>query len=370
MSDTDRDGDAVGSRSQVPPRLALAAGWAWRLLVLGVAGYAVVWLLSRIALVVLPLIAALLLSALLRPVTRLLDRYVPRLAAAWLTLLLAAVVVGGVGYFIGLRAAASAPEVVNQLIQTFRQLVQRLEQLPMFDQLQLRRIQRTVTDFLQQHRQRLTDLLVSSARHLVELVTGLVFVAFLLFFFVYEGERIWSWIIDRLPGRPAIRINRAGQVAWKTIYGWITGTVVIATIHGIVIAAALLLLGVPLVAPLALLVFLGSFIPIVGALVAGGIAVLVTLGTQGLIDAAILTAILVVENQLEGNLLQPLVMGHYVRLNPLVIGIVLVLGAVLFGIVGAIVAVPAASVVYRAVPELMRGTGRGGSRFVTGEERG
>lgn len=351
---TDRNSDRARAGGGAPPGLVDAAGWAWRLLVLGVAAYAVVWVLSKIALVVLPLVAAFFLSALLRPVTRLLDRYMPRLAAAWLTLLIAGVVVGGVGYFIGLQAAASAQEVISELIQTLRQLMQRLEQLPMFERIRVQQIQQVIVDWLQHHRQRLTNILVTGARFFAVLVTGLVFMVFIMFFFIYEGERIWGWIVGRLPGRPATRIDRAGQVIWKTVYGWITGTVVIATIHGIVVAIALLLLGVPLVAPLALLVFLGSFIPIVGALVAGGVAVLVTLGTEGLIDAAILTGVLIVENQLEGNLLQPLVMGHYVRLNPLVIGIVLVLGAVLFGIVGAIVAVPAAAVVYRALPELLR----------------
>ena len=347
--------DPDRSKARVPRGLVIVTGWAWRLLLLGVAGYAVVWVLSKLALVVIPMIAALLLSALLRPVTRLFDRYMPRLAAAWVTLLVAVVVVGGVGYFIGLRAVASAPEVSNQLINTFRQLLARLQQLPMFDQLHLQAITDRIVNWLQQHRQRLTDILFQSARYLVEFATGLVFMLFVTFFFVYEGERLWGWIIRRLPARPAVRVNRAGQVSWQTLYGWITGTAIIATIHGIVIAITLLLLGVPLVAPLAVLVFLGSFIPIIGALVAGGIAVLVTLGTEGIFDALILLVVLIVENQLEGNLLQPLVMGHYVRLNPLVIGTVLVVGAVLFGIVGAIVAVPASAVVYRALPVLVRG---------------
>ncbi len=333
--------------------LATAGGWAWRLLALGVAGYALVWVLKKLALVVLPILAALFLSALLRPITRVLDRYMPRLAAAWLTLLVAAAVVGGLGYFIGLRAAEQAPQVVTQLINTVSQLLNRLEQLPMFDQFRLNRIQQRIVTFLQQNLQ-FTNLLFTVARYAVEVVTGLLLMIFVTFFFVYRGERIWGWIVARLPARPGTRINRAGKIAWQTLYGWITGTFIIAVIHGIVIGVTLLLLGVPLVAPLALLVFAGSFVPIVGALVAGGAAVLVTLGTQGLVEALILLAVLLVENQLEGNVLQPLVMGHYVKLSPLVIGVVLVVGAVLFGIVGAIVAVPAAAVVYRALPALLR----------------
>lgn len=336
----------------MPPQLVLAAGWVWRLLVLGVAGYAVVWVLSRLALAVLPLIGALLLSALLRPLTRLLDRYMPRLAAAWLTLLIAVLVLGGLGYFIGLRAAASAPEVINQLINSIRQLLDQLQALPTFDQFQLQQVQQRIVDFLERNAQRLANLLTTFARFTLLFVTGLLFMIFITFFFVYEGERLWGWVIERLPARPAVRVNRAGKLAWLSFGGWIRGTFVIATIHGTVIGTALLLMGVPLVAPLALLVFLGSFIPIVGALVAGGIAALVTLATEGPVEASILLGVLLVENQLEGNLLQPLVMGHYVRLHPLVIGIALVVGAVLFGIVGAIIAVPATAVVYRAVPAL------------------
>jgi predicted PurR-regulated permease PerM len=128
--------------------------------------------------------------------------------------------------------------------------------------------------------------------------------------------------------------------------------VVIATIHGIVIGLALYLLGVPLAIPLAVLVFLGSFIPFLGALVAGGLAVLVAFGTQGWLTALILLGILLAESQLEVHLLQPLIVGRYVRLHPLAIGLAFAVGTMLAGIVGAIIAVPTAAVIHQVLPAL------------------
>jgi predicted PurR-regulated permease PerM len=131
----------------------------------------------------------------------------------------------------------------------------------------------------------------------------------------------------------------------------------------IVIGLALLLLGVPLALPLAVLILLGSFIPFVGALVAGGLAVLVTFGTQGRVVALILLGILIAESQLEVHLLQPLIVGRYVRLHPLAIGLSFAVGTVLAGIVGAIIAVPTAAVINQAWPAYRAHSSRSGNRL-------
>ncbi len=305
--------------------------------------YAAVRVLVLLSLVVIPLVAALLLAALLRPVAQLLQRRLPGPLSALLTLLIAAVVLGGLGYLIGLRFARKLPSLIGQLVGTVRRLRAVLGGGGV-GQFQLDQIEGSVINWLQRNQSQAVAYLTTGAGYLVEFATLTVLTLFITFFLLYDGERIWSWLLTPLPARECRRVDLAGQAAWGTITGYVRGTAVIATIHGIVIGFVMFLLGVPLALTLAVLVFVGSFIPFIGALVAGGLAVLVTFGTQGWLPALILLGVLIVESQLEVHLLQPLIVGRYVRLHPLAIGLSFAVGTVLAGIVGAIVAVPTAAV--------------------------
>jgi predicted PurR-regulated permease PerM len=182
----------------------------------------------------------------------------------------------------------------------------------------------------------------------LRVVAQLLLGIFVVFFLLYDGGRIWWWLTDRVPIRARSRVRAAGEAAWVTLCGYVHGALIIALIHAVVIGTALFLLDVPIFLPLALLVFIGSFIPLAGALVAGGLAVLITLGTRGLIAALILLAVLLLENELEAHVLQPFVVGRYVRLHPLAIVLVLAVGTWLGGIVGALTAVPVAGVAANA----------------------
>jgi predicted PurR-regulated permease PerM len=150
-------------------------------------------------------------------------------------------------------------------------------------------------------------------------------------------------------------MDRAGHAGWLAVVYYMRGTVAVAAIHAIVIGLALWIMGAPLVIPLAVLVFLAAFVPLVGILFAGALAILVTLAAKGWVDAVILLCVLVVEDQLEGHLFQPQVVGRVIRLHPLAIILSLAVGGVLAGIPGAVVAVPIVAVITRAVPELRRG---------------
>jgi predicted PurR-regulated permease PerM len=335
----------------IPRGLVIAAAWSWRLLLVGITAYAVLRVLALLSLVVIPLVAALLLAALLRPVTALLHRRLPGPLSSLLTLLLAAVSLGGLGYLIGVRFAQELPSLIQQLVGTIHQLraVVSDKGVP---QLQLDQIEAPVVNWLQRNRSEAVGYLTTGASYFVEFLVLLLLTLFITFFLLYDGERIWRWLISPLPPSESLRVDRAGQAAWATITGYVRGTAAIATIHGIVIGLALYLLGVPLVLPLAVLIFLGSFIPFIGALVAGGLAVLVTFGTQGWLTALILLGILLAESQLEVHLLQPLIVGRYVRMHPLAIGLSFAVGTVLAGILGAIIAVPTAAVIHQAVPAL------------------
>jgi predicted PurR-regulated permease PerM len=341
------------TRSDLPHSLVVGAAWSWRLLLVGVAVYAAVRVLVLLSLVVIPLVAALLLAALLRPVAQLLQRRLPGPLSALLTLLISAVVLGGLGYLIGLRFARELPSLIEQLVGTVRRLRAVLGGGGGgVGQFQLDQIEGTVINWLQRNQSQAVAYLTTGAGYLVEFATLTLLTLFITFFLLYDGERIWGWLRTPLSARESHRVDQAGRAAWSTITGYVRGTAIIATIHGIVIGFVVFLLGVPLALPLGVLVFVGSFIPFIGALIAGGLAILITFGTHGWLAALILLGVLIVESQLEVHLLQPLIVGRYVRLHPLAIGLSFAVGTVLAGIVGAIVAVPTAAVIHQAWPAL------------------
>jgi predicted PurR-regulated permease PerM len=339
----------------VPEALVVSAGWAWRLLVLGVAGYLAVRILALLWIPSLAVVLAVLFTALLRPITTLLRRGLPGPLASILTLLLAVGAVAGTGYLVDLRVTQQLPQLSTEVVDTVDRVRRSLQSAGITASLpQVDEIGQDVVSWVQQHQGDLLSYLGTGVQVVVDLATVVVLALFVTFFLLHDGERVWRWLLGRLPAGPARRAQRAGELAWATLTGYVHGTAVIAIIHGIVIGGVASLLGVPLAAPLGLIVFLGSFLPIVGALLGGGIAVLVTLGTQGWAAALILFAVLVVEDQLEAHLLQPLIVGRYVRLHPLAIGLALAVGTVLGGVVGALVAVPVAAIVYRVGPTLVR----------------
>ena len=340
-----------GRTRGVPSFLVVAAGWSWRLLLVGTAVYLAVRVLALLWLVVVPIVAALLLAALIHPVADRLRRHLPGPAAASVTLVLAVVVMGGIGYAVGLRFTQQLPVLSGQLVDTVHRLRNTLRGVGL-GAAQLDQLQSAVTGWIEAHRTDLLGYLTTGAGYLFEFLTFVVLTLFVTFFLLYDGGRIWHWLLGPLPHDAAGRADRAGRAAWQTLTAYVHGTATIAVVHTVVIGGVLFLLSVPLVIPLAVLVFFGSFIPLVGALVAGALAVFVTLGTQGWIAALIMLGVLIVEDQLEAHLLQPLIVGRYVRLHPLAIGLALAVGSILAGVVGALVAVPVAAIVYRAAPLL------------------
>ncbi|GLZ11422.1 UPF0118 membrane protein [Actinomadura sp. NBRC 104425] len=343
---------AEGAR-QVPPSLVTAAGFGWRLLVLAAVGYGLVWICTRLTIVVLPIIVALLLCALLHPVTAWLGRRgLPPLAATWITLLLSLVVLGGVGTYIVVEANAQFPRLVTEVQQTGREVQRWLVEGPLH--LKTSQLQRYVDEgvkYLETRRGELASTAVQAGRLTVEILVAFIFMLFVLFFLLKDGRRIWDWLISGL-GSYRARVDRAGRAAWRALSQYVHGTVTVAAINAVVLAIVLTVLGVPLVAPLAVIIFVGSFIPIVGILVSGTLAVAVTFSAKGLWAAVIFLGILLVEQQIEGHLLHPLVVGRWVRLHPLGIIVALTVGGVLAGIPGAALAVPLTAVVYRAWPAL------------------
>ena len=321
--------------SQVPALLRNAAAWSWRLLLVA----AIVYLSFKVAvalrLLVLPFIAAILLCALLQPLTARLARAgLPRLAATWATLLGAIGVLAGIGVLIANQVQAGYPRLSAEVVRTVRQVLRELSGPPFrLNGARLDKLSSKLVNYLEQHKTVVAGTVLTGGKYFLEVLVGLILTIFITFFLLKDGDVLWARLMrgfERFRGAGPASIERskvASNAAWQALVRYIHGTTIIAVIHAVLIGIALWLLGVPLIMP---------------------IAILVTLATQGWLAALILLAVFLVENQLESHLLQPLIIGRAVRLHPLEIIIVLAIGGIVAGIPGAIVAVPTAAVVSAA----------------------
>jgi predicted PurR-regulated permease PerM len=346
--------DRLAQEPQVPRALQRAAAWSWRLLVIGLLIYVAFRVASALSLVVLPCIAALLLAALLQPLTARLRRAgMPSLAATWCTVLAAIVVLAGISILAADRVSADYPRLQAEVKHTTHEVQTSLAGAPFhLNSVRLQEYYNDLVHFLTQHKSLIAGTVVTGGKIVLELLTGLVLMIFITFFLLKDGERIWAWLIKGLRPEFRQRADNAGAAAWAALVNYVRGTTAVAAIHAVFIGLALWLLGVPLLVPLIILVFLAAFVPLIGILVAGALAILVTLGTRGWIAAVILLGVFLLENQIESHLLQPLVVGRIVRLHPLAIILVLAVGGIVAGIAGAIVAVPAAAAISYAWPYL------------------
>jgi predicted PurR-regulated permease PerM len=352
---SDRAPGASGAQgAEVPRWLQTGAAWSWRLLLLAIAAYIVARVAAVLYLVVVPCAAAILLTALLRPLTGRLRRAgLGPLGATWCTLLLAIALLAGAVFLVTNRVQAEYPNLVNQFKHTTAQVQSWLAGPPFHLRTgSLQRLSNDVVRYLGQHKSLVEGTVVTGSRIVVEILAGVVLCFFVSFFLIKDGDRIWAWLTGRLEAERRRRTDLAGHAAWQAIVYYVRGTVVVAAIHATVMGITLTILGAPLVAPLALFMFLAAFVPLVGMLVAGGLAILVVLATKGWIAALILFGIMIVMNQLEGHLLQPQVVGKMVRLHPLAVILVLAVGGVVAGIAGAVVAVPITAAVTSAARAL------------------
>ena len=361
MSDTPRQatrrGLRAGDRDQdaIPDWLETAAGWTWRLLLLLIAGLAVLWLLARLLVVSLPIIIALIVSTLAVPPAQALRRRGWRPAAA-----ASLVVIGGLVVIVGTLAILT-PSFVDQLTQlgptlqdAYHDVLTWLETGPLgYDRAQVEQLVSNLGDAVSSGGgSGVVSGVLSGAALVAEGVTGLILAMILTFFFVKDGDQLVQWFIDRTSPayRPSLRA--VGARSWAALGGYVRGTATIALIDALGIMIGLLVLQVPLVAPLTLLVFLGGFLPVIGAFIAGLVAVLVALAAAGIVKALLVLGVILLVQQIEGHLLQPVIMRRAVALHPVVILTALAAGAALAGIVGAFLSVPIAAVVAAAGNEL------------------
>jgi predicted PurR-regulated permease PerM len=317
------------------------------LLVFALAGVAVFGL-SQVSLAVLPLLIALILSSALWPLVRLARKVMSAMLAAWTVFLGSLVVIGGVGAGIVLAVRAEWSGLVDQAALGFQQLQGLVKDLPLqISQQQIDDGVTAVTDFLTSSQFGAGALTGLSAAG--NFFTGLVLLLVILFFFLKDGDKIWAFFLSWIPRRHEAKWRASGTRTVETLGGYIRGTAVIALVDAAGIGIALWILQVPLALPLAVIVFITSFIPMVGSTFAGILATLVALVANGPVVALIVLGVVILVNQLEGNFLQPVVMAQALNLHALVILLALTIGTVVAGLVGAALSVPFTAVAWAIV---------------------
>jgi len=324
------------------PLLRAAADYAWRLVVVGFVFYYAVVVLGRLALVVIPFMVSLLVTALLRPVfSFFVRRGAGRGFGTLATVLGSFLLVGGLLTLVVIRAADQAPQLGDEINSLIPHVKHWLIHGPLhLNPKSVNNISQTITQDISKNSSKIASTALSTTKSVLDVVGGSLLVVFSTIFLLYDGERVWSFTLAAVPPAARGRVDTGGRAAWVTLSHYVRGTLVVAAFHGLVMAITLSLLGVPLAFPLAVLIGLGSFVPLVGAVLTGILAVGVAGLSKGLVAAIIVVAVLLIDGQIEGHLLQPFVVGRYVRVHPLAVVLALGAGALLFGIFGAIVAVP------------------------------
>ncbi|GAA2030037.1 AI-2E family transporter [Yaniella flava] len=325
---------------------------ALQLLLIGTVVGLVVLALLNLTVVVIPTVIAIILACALWPVVRLCRRGMSNLLAAWTVFLGSLLVLGGIGTALVFSVINEWQTLVDQAVQGFNQVRTWAEDVMgdltfSIDQQQIDSAIDTVTGFLTSAEFGTGAVTTISAAG--SFFTGLVLLLVMLFFLLKDGDRIWAFFVSWSPAHFRSQWIASGDRAQHTFGGYIRGTAIIAAADAVGITLALLILQVPLAIPLGVVVFLGAFIPMVGATVAGILATLVALVANGPVVALIVLGAVILVNQLEGNFLQPVVMAQTLNLHALVILIALAAGTVLAGIVGAVLSVPLVAVAWSVI---------------------
>lgn len=344
----DPDGSGRDLPGWLPSGLRAAAAWSAAALLVGAVLYLVVQFAVGVGLLVLTFFVGLLLTALLRPVVDRLDRLgLPRLAATWLVLLAATGVAVGLGLFVQQRLASQLPTLRANLaggLDRLRDLL--VEQVGLSSEQVDELIDAAIAQVRGSAGGATGEAIVTGAMTLLTVLAGLVLALFTAFWLVYDGDRIWRFVLHLFPEAWQDRTDRAGSMAWASLGGYLRGLTLVALFDAVGIGLALLVLDVPIPFTLALLTFFGAYVPFIGATVTGLAAVLVALAAEGVTTALLTLAAIILVQQLEDNLLHPVIMGHTVELHPLAIAYAVLLGGLLWGIPGAVLGVPLLATAY------------------------
>jgi predicted PurR-regulated permease PerM len=349
------------SEAALPFGVRLAGGLAWRLIAIGVVVVAFVSLLAKIGELVIPLVIAVLLSALLTPLKRvLLARRVPK----WL-----AVVIPFFGLLIALAALitlvvltvhSGVDDFARHVIVAYRNTLEMLRNSPLgIGQTDVNAAVTSAEKLLKANSGQIAASALTGADFLIKFLVALLLTLFITLFLLIDGRGIWRWCVRLAPRRARAAVDGAAQAAWLSLHEYVRVQIVVALIDGVAIGVIAAILGVPFAVPLGVLVFLGAFVPIVGAVTTGLLAVLVALVYNDPVNALFMLAGIVAVNQVESHVLHPLLLGGAVRLHPIAVVLAVAGGSVVAGIVGAVFAVPLTAATNSAVKYVAGGEWKG-----------
>lgn len=351
------DRDSRDATAAVPYPLRVAAALSWRLL--AVTGMVVVlgYIVITLRVVVIPMAVALLFTGLLGPVVDWLTAHrVPRGLATLVVLVGGLALIGGLLFFVIQAFVSGLPDLQVQLVNSVEQIRLWLQHPPFgLPSVNLQNPVDSLSRWLGDNRNAITSGALSTAFTVGHYLTGAALALFTLIYFLYGGRSMWRFLLGGVPRSARDRVDLAGRRGFASLVGFIRATVLVAVLDAISIGIGLVLVGAPLVVPLAALIFLSAFIPVIGAVVSGVIAVLVVLVAKGLVPALIVLAVVIGVQQLEGNVLQPLLMGRAVELNGVAVVLAVAVGTVLAGISGALLSVPLLAVLNAGIRVLVSG---------------
>ena len=328
----------------VPTGLQVAADWAWRAIMVGALIFGLGWLARYLSEVFIPLAVAILLAALLSPVAHRLRAWgSPRGVATAITVLGGLALIAGALTLIFTQIAFQSATLSTNVIEGFNQLVDYLRNGPIpvsesllnADQWSTR-----IQNFLRDSQSTIATYAAEIGTGVGRFLAGFAIAIFSLFYFLYDGRGIFTFLLNFFPPASRAKVDEAALKGWRSLSSYMRAVILVAAVDGIGVLIVALILGVPVAPALAALVFIGAFIPLVGAFVSGFVAVVVALVALGWVQALIMLAGIIVVMQIEGHVLQPFLLGRAVKLHPLAVLLAIAIGIIVAGIVGALMAVP------------------------------
>lgn len=342
----DKPTDAIAvveAKDDVPYGVRLTAAWSWRLLVIAAISAVICLALAQVWSIVVPVLIAVLITAALKPLVNFLQKKkVPK----WISIIIAEL--GLIIFFAGLIALAiwqisrGFGDVTNRAKEVSEEFLSWLE--TSFLHISTQDVDKAIDSFLSsinENAQTYASGALDIGLVLGHVVAGVILVLVVTLFLLIDGDKIWSWLVTIAPKKARVAIDGAGKAGWNSLSSWTRVQVLVATLDAIGIAVGASILHLPFVLPIAIVVFIGSFIPFIGAIGTGSIAVLIALLYNGWPAAIWMLLIVLAVNQIEGHVLQPLITGPAVKIHPLAVILAVLVGTLLGGIAGALLAVPA-----------------------------
>lgn len=333
----------------------MSGALSWRFIVVIAALYVIVWLAGYFSHLLVPVAIAMLLAALMAPgVDRLVRWGVPRGVSALIVMVAGIAVVGGLLTFVIITFTNGLPQLQRQVNDSLDQIQDWLTTGPLH--LRDEQIQNMINNAIgaiRDNQSAITEGAITTATTIGEILTGLLLTVFVLIFFLYDGPGIWAFVTKGVPARVRDRVDVAGRRGFGALVSYVRATAAVALVDAVGIGIGLAIIGVPLVIPLSALVFLSAFVPIIGAVIAGTVAVLIALVANGFISALLVLAVVIGVMQLESHVLQPWLLGRAVRLHPLAVVLAIAAGLISAGIAGALLSVPLLAVLNAGIKSLL-----------------